>query len=74
MRGQTVDECRDRLDAFLDFCFSDGVKDVRVIHGLGTGALRDAIRAHLRRSGYVRSTRPGVPEEGADGVTIVELM
>lgn len=73
VRGHSVDESIDRLEAFLDYHYGRPTTQVRVIHGHGTGALREALREHLRRSGYVRSIRPGEKEEGGDGVTVVSL-
>ena len=73
LRGHTVDESVDRLDAFLDYHYGQPTTEVRIIHGLGTGALRDGLRDHLRRSGYVRNMRPGERSEGGDGVTVVGL-
>lgn len=73
LRGHTVDESIDRLDAFLDYHYGQPTTKVRIIHGLGTGALRDGLRDHLRRSGYVRNMRPGDRGEGGDGVTVVSL-
>lgn len=73
LRGHTVDESIDRLDAFLDYHYGQPTTVVRIIHGLGTGALRDGLRDHLRRSGYVRSIRAGERNEGGDGVTVVGL-
>lgn len=73
LRGHTVDESIDRLDAFLDYHYGQPTTKVRIIHGLGTGALRDGLREHLRRSGYVREMRAGERGEGGDGVTVVSL-
>lgn len=73
LRGHTVDESLERLDAFLDYHYGQPTTRVRIIHGLGTGALRDGVREHLRRSGYVRSVRSGERNEGGDGVTVVSL-
>jgi DNA mismatch repair protein MutS2 len=73
VRGQTVDECLDRLDLFLDHHYGRPTTHVRIVHGLGTGALKDAIREHLSRSGYVKSLRPGEANEGGDGATVVTL-
>ena len=49
------------------------LNEVRIIHGKGTGAVRKAVRDHLKRSRYVKSFRPGRYGEGEDGVTIAEL-
>lgn len=73
LRGQTVDESLDRLEAFLDYHYGQPTQRVMVIHGHGTGALKEAVREHLRRSGYVKSMRPGERDEGGDGVTVVHL-
>ena len=73
VRGATVDECLDRLDGFLDYHYGMPTTHVRVVHGHGTGALKEAVREHLRRSGYVREMRPGEKGEGGDGVTVVAL-
>jgi len=73
VRGHSVEESIDRLEAFLDYHYGRPTTQVRVIHGHGTGVLREALREHLRRSGYVRSLRPGEQDEGGDGVTVVHL-
>ncbi|MBK6687433.1 MAG: Smr/MutS family protein [Deltaproteobacteria bacterium] len=73
LRGHQIEESIQRLDGFLDYHYGTPTIRVRVIHGHGTGALRDALREHLKRSGYVKSVRPGEPNEGGDGVTVVTL-
>jgi len=73
LRGATADEAIDRVDAFLDAMLRDGADAAFIIHGFGTGALRDAIRAHLDGSRYVERWRPGDREEGGDGVTVAWL-
>ena len=74
LRGATVDEGIQRLEGFLDYHYNTVTTHVRVVHGHGTGALREAIREHLKRSGYVKSVRAGAQNEGGDGVTVVELV
>jgi DNA mismatch repair protein MutS2 len=73
LRGLRVDEALDRLDAFLDDSMQAHVSPLVVIHGHGTGALRDAVRKHLASSPYPAAFRPGKEGEGSDGVTIVRL-
>ena len=73
VRGLSSDEAISRIDGFLDHHYGSATTHIRVIHGHGTGALRSAIRAHLKRSGYTRSWRAGDEKEGGDGATITEL-
>jgi DNA mismatch repair protein MutS2 len=70
MRGMTVDEALSATDAFLDKALRDGLDAVFLIHGHGTGALRDAVRDYLAGSPYVADFRPGQREEGGDGISV----
>jgi DNA mismatch repair protein MutS2 len=71
--GQRVDDALDASDRFLDRALLEGKQAVRIIHGFGTGALRKAIRDHLRKHPAVRSWRPGGENEGGDGATVAVL-
>ena len=73
IRGYTVDEGLYELDSFIDRAIMSGNKIVTIIHGKGTGALKQAVRNHLRKHPSVESSRKGVYGEGEDGVTVVEL-
>lgn len=73
IRGSTVDEGLYELDAFIDHAVMSGNKVVTIIHGKGTGALKVAVRNHLRKHPSVETMRKGLYGEGEDGVTIIEL-
>lgn len=73
LRGMMTDEAIGAVDLFLDNALLGKLETVRIIHGKGTGALRKAVREHLKRSKYVKEFRPGVYGEGEDGVTVVTL-
>lgn len=73
LHGLTVDEALFKLDSFLYDTFMGGLHEVWIVHGKGTGALRDAVRARLRHNSLVKSFRPGSFGEGGAGVTVVEL-
>ncbi len=73
LRGQTVDEALLRVDKYLDDASVAGMKSVSIIHGKGTGVLRNAVREFISKHGHVLSYRFGGPAEGGTGVTIVEL-
>ena len=73
LRGARVDEAIEALDRYLDDAALAGLDQVVVIHGLGTGALRDAVRAHAGSHPLVKEARPGQRGEGGDGATIVRL-
>ncbi len=73
LRGQRVEESLMKLEELLDKAVRDGLSTLRVIHGRGTGALRNAVREHLRRHPLVGSFGPESPEHGGDGATLVHL-
>jgi DNA mismatch repair protein MutS2 len=71
--GQRVDDALEESDKFLDRALLEGKQAVRIIHGFGTGALRKAVREHLRTHPAVKSWRPGNENEGGDGATVAVL-
>ncbi len=73
IRGHAVDEGIHEVDMFLDNAVLSGIGIVTIIHGKGTGTLRQGIQRHLKNHPSVKSYRAGVFGEGEDGVTIVEL-
>jgi DNA mismatch repair protein MutS2 len=73
LRGARVEEALEALARYLDDAGLAGLGKVMIIHGHGTGALRDAVRAGASDHPLVRSLRPGQRGEGGDGATIVEL-
>jgi DNA mismatch repair protein MutS2 len=73
LRGQRVDEALDALGTALDRAASDGRDRLLVIHGLGTGALRKAVREHLSASPYVSRLESAEPSEGGDGASVAYL-
>jgi DNA mismatch repair protein MutS2 len=73
LRGMVVDEALEELERRLDAAAYAGLPFVRVIHGKGTGRLRQAIREVLRSNPYAASFQPGSDAEGGDGVTVVHL-
>ena len=71
--GLTVDEAIPLIDKYLDDCSMAKLEHVRIIHGKGTGKLRDGITSFLKRNSHVKSFRPGTFGEGEMGVTVVYL-
>ena len=71
--GRTVDEALAELDKYLDDAYLSHLNSVRVVHGKGTGALRQAVHKHVKKLHYVKSFRLGEFGEGDAGVTIVEF-
>jgi DNA mismatch repair protein MutS2 len=73
LRGARVDEALDSLERYLDDAALAGLDKVTVIHGHGTGALRDAVRDRAAGHPLVKATRAGERGEGGDGATIIQL-
>lgn len=69
--GKTVDEALSELDKYLDDAFLAHLPSVRIVHGKGTGALRNAIHQQLKRMKNIKEFRLGGLGEGDTGVTIV---
>jgi len=73
LRGMTIEEAREALDKFLDSAIISGMKQIYVVHGKGTGALRKALSQFLKEHPTVESYRLGDWNEGGAGVTVVTL-
>ncbi|MEA2676577.1 MAG: mismatch repair protein MutS2 [Chloroflexota bacterium] len=73
LRGARVDEALDGMESYIDSASVAGAPRVTIVHGHGTGALRDALRARLSAHPLVKKWRAGERGEGGDGATIVEL-
>ena len=73
LRRLRVDEALPKLDHYLNAAFMDGLPSVCIVHGKGTGVLRQVVHEALAESPLVKSFRPGGYGEGDAGVTIVEL-
>lgn len=73
VRGMRAEEAQRELEAIFDQGLRAGETQALVVHGHGTGALKQGLRAFLASSPYVRSYRPGEAHEGGDGVTLVTL-
>ncbi len=73
LRGMMVDEAVAALDKYLDDAFIAGLKEVRVIHGKGTGALRQGLQPYFQRHRLIKDAKPGGYYDGGIGVTILEL-
>lgn len=71
--GKTVDEALPLLDKYLDDAYLSHLPQVTIIHGRGTGALKNAVHTHLKKTKYVKHFRVGEFGEGGQGVTIVEF-
>ncbi|NJD59952.1 MAG: endonuclease MutS2 [Anaerolineae bacterium] len=73
LRGQRSEEALDALDRYLDSAYLAGLPWVRIIHGKGTGKLRQAVREALGQNPHVKSFEAGGDKEGGEGVTVAKL-
>lgn len=71
--GKTVDEAIALLDKYLDDAYLAKLHQITIIHGVGTGALRNAVQAHLKKSKYIKTYRMGEYGESGYGVTVAEF-
>ena len=69
--GKTTDEAIAELDKYLDDAYLAHLTTVNVVHGKGTGALRNAVHNYLKKCSYVKEYRLGAYGEGDAGVTVV---
>ena len=73
LRGQRAEDALDMLDRYLEKAYMSGLPFVRIIHGKGTGKLRQEVRAALKGHPQVESYEEGGQKEGGEGVTVVKL-
>lgn len=71
--GKRVEDALTELEGFVDQAVLAGRREIRIIHGIGTGTLQRAVREFLGRHPQIAAFRPGEPREGRDGATIAEL-
>jgi DNA mismatch repair protein MutS2 len=73
LRGQRVEDALDALDRYIESAYLAGLPFVRIIHGKGTGRLREVMRVALSGSPHVKRWESGGDKEGGDGVTVAHL-
>ncbi|HHX69102.1 MAG TPA: endonuclease MutS2, partial [Gallicola sp.] len=73
LRGYNIEEAIYEIEKFIDDAYIVGIKEIRLIHGKGTGVLRQGVQNYLKRNKYVKSYRIGSYSEGGTGVTVVQI-
>jgi DNA mismatch repair protein MutS2 len=73
LRGKLVEDGLEELDRYLEKAYSSGLLFVRIVHGKGTGRLREAVRNALKSSPYVASYEEPKDSEGGAGVTVAKM-
>jgi DNA mismatch repair protein MutS2 len=73
LHAMTVDEAIPLVQEYIDEAFRSGLKEVRIVHGKGTGILRQAVMRELKKHPLVKSYRIGDRFEGSTGATLVQL-
>ncbi len=73
LRGYRCEEALDTVENYLDKASLANLTPVYIIHGHGTGALKQVVRDYLENSPYVAKYRPGEPAEGGDGVSVIDI-
>ncbi len=73
LRGLMAEDALDKMERYLEQAFLSGLPFVRIIHGKGTGRLRQAVREALRGHEYIKSFEEGGSTEGGEGVTVAML-
>ena len=73
LRGRNIEEAILELDKYIDDSYIAGLKEVYVIHGKGTGAIREGLQDYFRRHKLIKSHRVGKYGEGGMGVTVLEI-
>lgn len=73
VRGNNFEEARVLIDKYIDDAYLSGIKEVRIIHGKGTGVLREKIREYLRKNKYVKHYEDAPANQGGYGATVVEF-
>jgi len=74
IRGQRVDDALDTLDRYINAAYSAGLPFGRIVHGKGTGRLRQAVRGYVREHVLVSKVTPGLQNEGGAGVTVIHMV